>query len=147
MVEAGMSAHDAILSATAQTADLLNIDTELGSISEGKLADIIAVASDLLQDVSVLESVAFVMKDGQVYTRQDRRLRRLPAKHWAESPHMLAGIGAASFAESTVVPIPIETVLIPVSQLPDKMQIAAVATGIFRRASRLCHRVMGLCLT
>ena len=67
MVEAGMSAHDAILSATAQTADLLNIDTELGSISEGKLADIIAVAGDPLPDVSVLESVAFVMKDGQVY--------------------------------------------------------------------------------
>lgn len=67
MVEAGMSAHDAILSATAQTADLLNIDGELGSISEGKLADIIAVAGDPLQDVSVLESVAFVMKDGQVY--------------------------------------------------------------------------------
>jgi imidazolonepropionase-like amidohydrolase len=67
MVEAGMSAHDAILSATSQTADLLNIDRELGSISEGKLADIIAVAGDPLQDVSVLESVAFVMKDGQVY--------------------------------------------------------------------------------
>ncbi len=52
-------------------------------------------------------------------------------KHWVESPHMLAGIGAASFAESTVVPIPIETVLIPVSQLRrDKIwQIAAVATG------------------
>ena len=43
---------------------------------------------------------------------------------------MLAGIGAASFAESTVVPIPIETVLIPVSQLRrDKIwHIATVAT-------------------
>ena len=52
-------------------------------------------------------------------------------KHWVESEHMLAGIGVASFAEATVVPIPIETVLIPVSQLRrDKIwQIAAVATG------------------
>lgn len=43
---------------------------------------------------------------------------------------MLAGIGAASFAESTVVPIPIETLLIPVSQLRrDKIwHIATVAT-------------------
>ena len=67
MVEAGMPAHDAILSATMHTADLLNIEEELGSISEGKLADMIAVQGNPLEDITVLENVAFVMKDGQVY--------------------------------------------------------------------------------
>jgi imidazolonepropionase-like amidohydrolase len=40
---------------------------ELGSIKPGKYADVIAVSGDPLRDVSVLEHVRFVMKDGKVY--------------------------------------------------------------------------------
>lgn len=67
MVEAGMSPMAAIQSATVNTAQLLGVSEDLGSISTGKLADIIAVEGNPLEDIKVLESVDFVMKDGVVY--------------------------------------------------------------------------------
>ncbi len=67
MVEAGMSPMKAIQSATIESAKLLRIDNTLGSIEKGKLADIVAVKGDPLKDISVMEKVSFVMKDGKVY--------------------------------------------------------------------------------
>ena len=51
-------------------------------------------------------------------------------QHWVHSKYLLPGVTFASFLESTIVPIPIETLLIPLSQLRrDKVwQIATVAT-------------------
>lgn len=66
MVEAGMPEMEAICSATANAADLLNISDILGSISNGKYADIIAVKGDPLKDITVLEKIDFVMKNGKV---------------------------------------------------------------------------------
>ena len=67
MVKNGMSEMAAFLSATMETAKLLTIDNTLGSIEAGKIADIIAVNGDPLEDISLLKSIAFVMKDGKVY--------------------------------------------------------------------------------
>lgn len=67
MTEAGMSAMDAIKSATMGAASLLNIDQELGSIESGKLADIIAVDGNPLKDIEVMNKVSFVMKNGEVF--------------------------------------------------------------------------------
>lgn len=67
MVEAGMKPADALLSATVNSADLLGISDILGTLEEGKLADIVAVQGDPLDDISLMESVSFVMKDGVVY--------------------------------------------------------------------------------
>ena len=67
MVEAGMKPADALLSATVNSADLLGISDILGTLEQGKLADIIAVQGDPLDDISLMESVSFVMKDGVVY--------------------------------------------------------------------------------
>ncbi len=67
MVEAGMPAMEAIQSATRVAAELLMIDDRLGTVEVGKIADLIAVAGDPLQDISVLEDVSFVMKEGVVY--------------------------------------------------------------------------------
>ncbi|MDM7861994.1 amidohydrolase family protein [Alteromonas sp. ASW11-36] len=67
MVEAGMAPIDAIISATKNAADLLNVSDELGTVSVGKKADIVAVEGDPLSDISLLENVQFVMKDGQVF--------------------------------------------------------------------------------
>ena len=63
----GMSEMDAIKSATMETAKLLRISDTLGSLEEGKIADIIAVDGNPLEDISVMENVVFVMKDGIVY--------------------------------------------------------------------------------
>ncbi|MGV3539172.1 MAG: metal-dependent hydrolase family protein, partial [Rufibacter sp.] len=67
MVEAGMPAMEAIKSATVYAADLLGMSQKLGSIEKGKLADLVAVPGDPLQDIKVLQQVSFVMKDGKVY--------------------------------------------------------------------------------
>ena len=57
----------AIQAATTADADLLGVSSKLGSITKGKLADIIAVRGDPLRDVRLLEDVRFVMKEGRVY--------------------------------------------------------------------------------
>jgi len=67
MVKYGMTPMQAIQSATSLAADLLGRSNELGSIKPGKYADVIAVSGDPLENVSVLENVQFVMKDGKVY--------------------------------------------------------------------------------
>jgi imidazolonepropionase-like amidohydrolase len=70
LVKYGLTPMQAIQSATACAADLLGHSDEIGSIKPGKRADVIAVAGDPLQDISILEHVRFVMKDGKVY-KQD----------------------------------------------------------------------------
>ena len=67
MVEAGMPASEALKSATVATADLLGISDTLGTLESGKLADIVAVEGNPLDDISIMQNVAFVMKDGVVY--------------------------------------------------------------------------------
>ena len=67
MVENGMSEMKAIQSATMETAKLLRIEDKLGSIEEGKLADIIAVKGNPLDDISILENIEVIIKDGVVY--------------------------------------------------------------------------------
>ncbi len=67
MVEAGMPPMEAIKSATMGGAQLLGIEDELGSIEAGKIADIVAVDGNPLQDVTAMERVRFVMKEGEVY--------------------------------------------------------------------------------
>lgn len=71
MVEAGMEPMAAIQSATVAAADLLGQTEDLGSITEGKRADVIAVAGNPLEDITLLMNVHFVMKDGRIYKTQD----------------------------------------------------------------------------
>ncbi|HEY5804760.1 MAG TPA: amidohydrolase family protein [Lysobacter sp.] len=66
MVAHGMTAASAIQAATVNAADLLGLADQVGSLEPGKRADLIAVASDPLSDVTVLKRVQFVMKDGRV---------------------------------------------------------------------------------
>lgn len=67
MVRYGMTPMQAIHSATSNAADLLGHSDVIGSIKPGKYADLVAVNGDPLQDISLLEHVQFVMKDGKVY--------------------------------------------------------------------------------
>jgi len=67
MVKYGMTPMQAIQSATTGAADLIGQKNELGSIAAGKIADIVAVTGDPTVDVSKLERIDFVMKDGKVF--------------------------------------------------------------------------------
>ncbi len=67
MVDAGMPAMAAIRSATSVPAKFLGIDDRVGSIAVGKQADLVAVPGDPLADISALQRVSFVMKEGSIY--------------------------------------------------------------------------------
>jgi len=67
LVGAGMPPMEAIKAATWNAADLIGDTADIGTVQPGRYADIIAVAGDPLQDVKVLEHVAFVMKGGRIY--------------------------------------------------------------------------------
>ena len=69
MVRYGMTPIQAIQAATSSAANLIG-SNEFGSIKPGKFADVVAVSGDPLKDVSVLENVQFVMKDGVIYKQE-----------------------------------------------------------------------------
>lgn len=69
MVQAGMPAAEAIMSANIAAAELLGKADQLGSIEPGKLADVIAVPGNPTTDIERMLDVTFVMKDGIVYKR------------------------------------------------------------------------------
>lgn len=66
MVAGGMTPMRAIQSATLEAAKLLHIEDRLGTIEVDKVADIVAVKGNPLENIRVLQSMAFVMKDGVV---------------------------------------------------------------------------------
>jgi imidazolonepropionase-like amidohydrolase len=65
MVQYGMPNMAAIQAATIETAKLLKIDSKLGSIEIGKIADLVAVNGDPLTDIKVMKNISFVMKNGK----------------------------------------------------------------------------------
>lgn len=67
MVKLGMTPAAAIQAATSRPAEMLGSKGELGVVAEGAYADVIAVGADPLKDISELEKVKFVMKDGAVF--------------------------------------------------------------------------------
>jgi imidazolonepropionase-like amidohydrolase len=66
-VDYGMTPMQAIRTATLTAAEMLGWGDRLGTIEAGKIADIVAVAGDPLKDITELENVRFVMKDGVIY--------------------------------------------------------------------------------
>jgi imidazolonepropionase-like amidohydrolase len=70
LVNRGMTPLQALRAATTVSAELIDV-SDRGRLEEGLLADIIAVPGDPLSDISVTESVRFVMKGGQIYRREE----------------------------------------------------------------------------
>jgi imidazolonepropionase-like amidohydrolase len=73
MVETGMAPAEAIRTATLHSAELLGVEDDTGTLAEGRWADVIAVAGNPLEDVSMLKQVGFVMKAGRIYKRPGAR--------------------------------------------------------------------------
>lgn len=67
LVSVGIKPMDALAMATINSAQLMDLDDQLGSVEPGKLADLVAVVGDPLEDITVMEKVKFVMKEGSVY--------------------------------------------------------------------------------
>lgn len=65
-VDAGMTTRQALRSATVETARLLGVDEEVGTISEGKYADLLLLDADPIADISALRSIGLVMKGGAI---------------------------------------------------------------------------------
>lgn len=66
MVKYGMTPMQAIQSATLVAADLLNWQQDVGAVSAGRFADMIAVDGDPIADISILEKTPVVMKGGAI---------------------------------------------------------------------------------
>ena len=69
MVKFGMSPLAALQAGTLNGAKLLGWQNQIGALKPGYDADIIAVPGDPLQDISVLQKVSFVMKNGTIYRK------------------------------------------------------------------------------
>lgn len=67
MVEVGMPAMEAIQSATVTNATILGLGDRLGQIKPDYIADIVATDTNPLEDISAMERVQFVMKEGKIY--------------------------------------------------------------------------------
>lgn len=67
VIDGGQAPMDAITSATSVSARSLGLEREIGRIAPGRIADLVAVEGDLLNDIRRVKDVRFVMKDGVVY--------------------------------------------------------------------------------
>jgi len=70
MVEAGMPPMFVLQAATTHAAELLKKSKDLGTVEAGKFADVVAVEGNPLDDITRMQHVGFVMKDGKIY-KQD----------------------------------------------------------------------------
>lgn len=69
MVKFGMTPAQALHAATSTAAQLLRMQSEVGTLQAGKFADVVAVPGDPLADITVMQKVNFVMKGGVVYKK------------------------------------------------------------------------------
>jgi len=78
MVQAGMPPLYAIQAATVHASQLLKHDKDLGSVTAGKFADVVAVTGNPLDNIALLKQMNFVMKEGVVYKRDGKALEFNP---------------------------------------------------------------------
>ncbi|MGA9890517.1 MAG: amidohydrolase family protein, partial [Candidatus Acidiferrales bacterium] len=69
MVKYGMSPLAAIQAGTLNGAKLLGLEDQIGELKAGYAADIVAVPGNPLEDVTALQKVSFVMKNGVIYRK------------------------------------------------------------------------------
>jgi imidazolonepropionase-like amidohydrolase len=67
MTRFGMTPMQAIQAATRVASEMLGVQDTLGTLEAGKIADVVAVPGNPLQDITVMERVSFVMKEGKIH--------------------------------------------------------------------------------
>ncbi len=87
MASGGMKAHDALRMATLHSADAIGLAEDIGSLEVGKLADLIVLDANPLDDLKNTTSIGFVMKNGRLYEAATLnevwpRQRPLPEQWW-----------------------------------------------------------------
>jgi imidazolonepropionase-like amidohydrolase len=70
LLEAGLSAFEALRSATAVNARILGLDDRLGTIEAGKLADFVVLDGNPLADIAALQRVQMVVQEGRTLYRE-----------------------------------------------------------------------------
>jgi Tol biopolymer transport system component len=87
MAAGGMSNHDVLRVGTIQGANAIGMEQDLGSLEPGKLADLIVLDANPLEDIHNTNSVRYVMKNGRLYEGETLnevwpRQRTLPKMWW-----------------------------------------------------------------
>ena len=70
LTDCGLSPAEAIKAATLNNAIVLGISDEVGTVAEGKRANLIILPGDPTQDLSILDDIKFVIKDGTIINPQ-----------------------------------------------------------------------------
>jgi len=87
MAAGGMSNHDVLRVATIHGANAIGMEQDLGSLEPGKLADLIVLDANPLEDIHNTNTVRYVMKNGRLYEGETLaevwpRQRTLPKMWW-----------------------------------------------------------------
>ncbi|HUF47748.1 MAG TPA: amidohydrolase family protein [Vicinamibacterales bacterium] len=87
MASGGMKAHDALRVATLDSADAIGMAKDIGSLEAGKLADLIVLDANPLDDLKHTTAIRYVMKNGRLYEGATLnevwpRQRALPEQWW-----------------------------------------------------------------
>jgi imidazolonepropionase-like amidohydrolase len=73
MTKNGLAPAQALMAGTANGADLLGVSDKVGTLAAGKVADVVAVSGNPLNDISATEHPVFVMKEGMIYVGAQSR--------------------------------------------------------------------------
>jgi imidazolonepropionase-like amidohydrolase len=90
LVQGGLTPHEALRCATANGARSLGLDGDIGTLQPGKLADLVVIDGNPLQDIRQSEKVVWTMVNGRLYDaatlNETGERERTRAKYWWEQP-------------------------------------------------------------
>lgn len=98
MQSGGLSEHDALRVATRFGAEAIGLDGDLGTLEPGKLADLVVLRANPLDDIRNTDTIRFVVKNGRIYDGDTLdevwpRQRPLGPVYWSDdAPRTAAGI-------------------------------------------------------